>query len=457
MKNKIALFLFHRDLRLTDNSGLLRALENSEKVIPCFILNPVQLKNNPYRSDNAVQFMIESLIDLNEQLNKVGSHLEVLEGETNAVLETLFKTGTIQALYTNRDYTPFAQKRDQAIESLCKQYNIAFFQESDALLTEPEQVRKPNGEPYTVFTPFFKRASKISIREPKKNAHKNYLNQISEKESIDRLKKHISNHSNIHQHGGSREAKKRIDRLGELRDYAKTRNNLAERGTSLLSPHHKFGTVSIREVYYAVLQQLGPESQLFTELFWRDFLTHIAFHFPHVFGREFKEKYQHIKWNANEEWFQKWCEGKTGFPIIDAGMRELNQTGAMHNRARMITASFLVKDLQINWQWGEKYFAQKLIDYDPCVNNGNWQWAASTGCDAQPYFRIFNPLLQQKRFDPKAEYVKRWVPELRSLNTKEIEALYGLNAVPPNGYVPGMVNHAEAVIQTKALFKKCGY
>ncbi|MCM2325813.1 MAG: DNA photolyase family protein, partial [Candidatus Woesearchaeota archaeon] len=239
-------------------------------------------------------------------------------------------------------------------------------------------------------------------------------------------------------HGGRKEGLKILSSLGRFAGYSEDRNYPSRELTTKLSPHNKFGTLSIRETYYEITRQLGEFSVLLNELYWRDFFTHIGYFFPHVFGHAFKNKYDNIKWKDDELKFKAWCEGKTGFPIVDAGMRELNSTGFMHNRVRMITASFLIKDLHIDWRKGEKYFATKLIDYDPCVNNGNWQWAASTGCDAQPYFRIFNPWLQQERYDYECRYIKRWLPELKDIGYKSI---HNIKNEPVKGYVSPIIRH----------------
>jgi deoxyribodipyrimidine photo-lyase len=254
--------------------------------------------------------------------------------------------------------------------------------------------------------------------------------------------------------GGHEEAISLLRKIKTLENYHEIRNIPAINGTSKLSAHNKFGTLSIREVYSAIVHYFGQEHTLIKELYWRDFFTHIQFHFPHVLGHAFQKKFEHVKWSQNEKHFLSWCEGKTGFPIVDAGMRELNATGYMHNRVRMITACFLVKDLHIDWRWGEKYFAQKLVDYDPAVNNGNWQWAASTGCDAQPYFRIFNPWLQQKKFDPQCLYIKRWIPELVTVDVKTIHSLEKNRETIITNYPSPMINHDKERKITIQLYRE---
>jgi deoxyribodipyrimidine photo-lyase len=251
--------------------------------------------------------------------------------------------------------------------------------------------------------------------------------------------------------GGRTQALKQLATIHRCIDYTKTRDFPALQSTSHFSAHLKFGTLSVREVFSGIAQVLELDHPLLRQLYWRDFMTHIAYHFPHVFGHAFIEKFDRLPWENNRDYFDAWTQGRTGFPIVDAGMRELNETGFMHNRVRMIVASFLTKDLRISWRWGERYFAQHLIDYDPCLNNGNWQWAASTGCDAQPYFRIFNPWLQQQKFDANGEYIYRWVPELRGVPLKTIHQWDKKHA--GNFYPAPIVDHSKESQITKAFFK----
>ena len=278
------------------------------------------------------------------------------------------------------------------------------------------------------------------------NTHRNnYQKKISLSDS-----RFISQtHSENALQGGRKEALHLLKNIAHLKNYKEIRNFPALAGTTHLSAHNKFGTVSIREVYQTIVKCFGKTHTLINELYWRDFFTHILYHFPHVLGEAFHKKYNDIRWENNKNFFKKWCLGMTGFPIVDAGMRELNQTGYMHNRVRMIVASFLVKDLHIDWRWGEKYFAQQLIDYDPAVNNGNWQWAASTGCDAQPYFRIFNPWRQQVQYDPDCVYIKKWLPELINISPKIIHELYKNKM---NGYPQPLVDHAIASQFSKKMY-----
>jgi deoxyribodipyrimidine photo-lyase len=307
-----------------------------------------------------------------------------------------------------------------------------------------------------MFTPFFRKASQLLVKKPEKNPHKNYYygKAVGDRRAL--LQELLSQYSNpsIFSHGGRSNGIKILRGISSFRFYANLRNYPAKEATTILSPHHKFGTISIRESYHAVADALGTRHPLINELYWRDFFTHVSHNFPRVFGESFNRRYADLEWHGGKAHFEAWKNGKTGFPIVDAGMRQLNQTGFMHNRVRMIVASFLTKDLHVDWRDGERYFAQKLIDYDPCVNNGNWQWSASTGCDAQPYFRIFNPWLQQKRFDPQCEYIKKWVPELSMFSAKEIHAL-GTQGVPrPEGYPAPIVSHSHESSIAKAMFRK---
>ncbi len=445
-----ALFIFRRDLRLHDNTGLIKALQEAAHVIPCFIFDPRQLENNEYRSDNAIQFMHDSLHDLDQQLAKYQKALAIFKGKPEEVIESLIKDNAIDAIYVNHDYTPFSKKRDHALQKVCDKNNIPFYALHDLLLHQPEAVTKKDGKPYTVFTPFFKRATKIPVAMPQDMIYKNFG-------SADGLGKEYKSNMNItvqasrklYLVGGSKAGCTLIKDLEDFRNYQKTRD-IPSYYTTHLSAYLKFGTVSIREVYHTLIKNFGPAHTLVRQLYWRDFYTMIAWWFPHVFGSAFKEKYDKITWSHDKNYFKHWCEGTTGFPIVDAGMRELNETGFMHNRVRMITGSFLVKDLGIDWRLGEKYFATKLVDYDPAVNNGNWQWVASTGCDPQPYFRIFNPWLQQKKFDPDTLYIKQWIPELEKLTPKEIHMHWKKHI---DGYSAPMVDHQKASSMVKSWFK----
>jgi deoxyribodipyrimidine photo-lyase len=450
-----SLFVFHRDLRFSDNRGLLRALAQSEQVIPCFIFDPIQVGNkNSYRSTNAIQFMIASLQELDEQLHKRDGKLYIFYGHTLDVIKKLITHEQIDAVFCNHDYTPFALKRDKEIEHLCHQNNRAFIQEHDLLLHEPEQIHTGDGSPYSVFTAFYKKSLTIPVDKPLPPVPGTfYTKRIDEAEPKEIYKKILPEHNeHIKVAGGRSEAITILKNIKKHKDYATTRDFPGLDDTTKLSAHFKFGTVSIREAYWYIAKELGANHPLLRQFYWRDFFTHVAYHSPFVFGHAFHEKYNKLPWKNNEADFKAWCEGKTGFPIVDAGMRQLNATGWMHNRVRMIVASFLVKDLHIDWRWGEKYFAQHLVDYDPCVNNGNWQWSASTGCDAQPYFRIFNPWLQQVKFDPECTYIKEWVPELKDVDVKTIHSWNTSKHVLKN-YPKPIVDHAIESAKAKMVYK----
>lgn len=443
-----SLFIFRRDLRLEDNTSLIEALKASKHVIPCFIFDPRQLKS-PYSSNRSISFMIQSLKELARALEEKKGRLYFFCGEAEKVISKLLTQENIQALYINKDYTPFSLKRDESIAKLCQENHCEFHSFHDALLTAPGDVLKEDEKPYTVFTPFFRKAQLKGVKKPNQDLPLNfYTKEVSGCKELSYLDELIDSPS-IEHPGGRSFGLKLLADIRNLEDYQETRNFPALKQTTNLSPHHKFGTISIRETYFRVKELFGKNHTLISELYWRDFFTHIAFHFPYVFGKSFQKKFDKIPWKNDEKQFQKWKEGQTGFPIVDAAMRELNSTGWMHNRSRMIVASFLVKDLHIDWRWGEQYFAQKLVDYDPAVNNGSWQWAASTGCDAQPYFRIFNPLLQQERFDPDCVYIKKWVPELEMYSPKQIHNLKDLSMYPEP-----MVNHSQEAQKSKDLFAK---
>lgn len=452
-KYERTLFIFRRDLRLEDNLGLLAALESSSETAVCFVLDPRQIRAHDYLSSPAREFMLNSLEDLSKDVAAQGGELILIEGSAEDAASELAADLKASAVFVNEDYTPFSRKRDEKLGESLKKIGAELISVEDCLLSSPRKVLKDNGTPYTVYTPFYKRAQKIPVDEPKYPKGGKFLKPGRLSLPLADLQDYRgAGASKPFRHGGRREALGILESIGKYKKYDDERNLPAIEGTTGLAAHLKFGTVSAREVYAAVKRAFSAEHTLIRELYWRDFFSHIAFHFPHVFGRAFNQKLDALEWDYDQDKFDAWCAGQTGFPIVDAGMRQLNETGFMHNRVRMIVASFLTKDLHIDWRWGEKYFAQKLIDFDPAVNNGNWQWAASTGCDAQPYFRIFNPWLQQEKFDPDASYIKRWVPELANLSAKAIHKLYE-SPKPPAGYPKPMVDHAEEKISAISMFE----
>ncbi|MGM0770274.1 MAG: cryptochrome/photolyase family protein [Halobacteriota archaeon] len=456
---KRSLFIFRRDLRVDDNTALLAALEMSEEVIPCFIFDP--LLSGPERKNfnsNAFQFLLESLDDLKGQLEAVGGRLYLFSGLPEDVIGNLLENSGIDAVFMNHDYTPFSLKRDETIASLCNSRNVDLLQFHDCLLTEPGTIRTKQGTPYKVFTQFFRSASKKDVPIPSmlsglsEDIADRFCNgglgagEFDDVSDIDLLKVSGSlpeSNGQLFTNGGRANALFVLGSLSDLSNYDRERDLPYVRGTTGLSAHNKLGTISIREFYYSVLHELGRDHTLISELYWRDFFTQLAFEFPEVFSHAFKGKFDVLDWYNDRNLFEAWCSGNTGFPIVDAGMRELNTTGYMHNRVRMIVASFLVKDLHIDWKWGERYFASKLVDYDPCVNNGNWQWAASTGADSQPYFRIFNPWRQQKKFDKDCEYIKKWIPELGDIETSVIHKLETDKDIDIQDYPKPIVDHSK--------------
>lgn len=401
----IKIFLFRRDLRIEDNLAFnkLMSSDENEKIYPLFIFNPKQIysKFNQYFSNNCVQFMIESLEELEQKV-----HINYFEGDDISVLEKLSKQFNITTIAYNLDYSPFAIKRDNIISEWCKKKNIKLITEEDYTLFKMGMIVNKNNEPYKVFTPFYKQCILQKVEKPV--IIKNSIKYIKDISSFDKKKYYIQN-DNLAVNGGRRLA---LERMKIKRnDYSKMRDYPSLDKTTKLSAYIKFGCISIREVFY----NYEGNKELQRELFWREFYANILYHFPDVLGNSFKIKYDNIKWNNNKEMFKLWCDGKTGYAIVDAGMKQLNETGWMHNRVRMITAMFLTKDLLIDWRWGEKYFATKLVDYDPASNNGGWQWSASTGTDSQPYFRIFNPDLQAKKFDKYHEYINKWNPDYQNI------------------------------------------
>ena len=452
---KKSLFIFRRDLRLADNTGLGRALRDSDRVIPAFVFDPRQTGRHPYRGDNALQFLVASLADLDRELRARGTHLYLFQGEAEKAVAALIRAEGLDAVFVNRDYTPFSRRRDLAIEAACREANAAFVSTGDALLNEPEEVAKAGGGPYQVFTPFFIASRARAVRPPRDEAGPGFYSRKIAADKGAAVYERVLRRRNdaLFRKGGRTEALGLLERMGELRDYGRTRDLPAVAGTTGLSPHNKFGTVSIREVHRAVKKSLGPGHPLLRQLYWRDFFTHVAVHFERVFGRPFHAEYEGLAWRDDPRRFRRWREGTTGVPLVDAGMRQLDATGFMHNRVRMVCASFLVKDLHIDWREGERYFATKLEDYDPCVNNGNWQWIASTGCDAAPYFRIFNPWLQQKRYDPGAVYIGRWVPELRTAGPELIHRLDRVEGRRPGGYPEPIVDHAVESLRALAMYR----
>jgi deoxyribodipyrimidine photo-lyase len=406
---RINLFWFRRDLRLDDNAGLYHALKQGVPVLPIFIFDTYILNDLKDKQDKRVDFIHRALVRIQEQLVALGSTLHVLHGTPEACFQKLLHEYEIAAVYTNHDYEPYATKRDGEIASLLASKGIAFHSFKDQVIFEKDEVLKANGEPYTVYTPYSKRW--------KEKLNDFYLKPYPTHQYYQHFIRHAAHElPSLHEIGFEpTDLQAPEATLDEIiaRHYDQTRNFPAIHGTTRLSVHLRFGTISIRKL---AAQAKALNETLLNELIWREFYQMILWHFPQVLHQSFKKEYDTIEWRNDEQEFERWCKGMTGYPIVDAGMRELNATGYMHNRVRMITASFLCKDLLIDWRWGEAYFASKLLDYDLAANNGSWQWCAGSGCDAAPYFRIFNPSMQTEKFDHDLQYVRRWVPELDELS-----------------------------------------
>ncbi|MCB0706198.1 MAG: deoxyribodipyrimidine photo-lyase [Saprospiraceae bacterium] len=403
--SSISIFWFRRDLRLEDNAGLYHALKGPNPVLPIFIFDEEILSKLEDPEDARVHFIHQEIQRLQQELGAAGGDLLVRYGKPEAVWTELLKTYDVQAVYTNRDYEPYAKQRDARVAALCSEKGISFFDFKDHVIFDRAEVLKGDETPYVVFTPYSK-VWKARLKED------NFLQSYPSRKYLHNLAPFKGSEIPDLKSMGFRESATTFPARevpqGIIKNYAENRDFPSRKGTSRLGLHFRFGTISIREK--ARKAQRLNETFL-NELIWRDFYSMILDHFPKVVDGPFREKYREIEWRNDEIEFEKWCQGKTGYPIVDAGMRELNATGFMHNRVRMITASFLTKHLLINWQWGEAYFAQKLLDFDLASNNGGWQWAAGTGTDAAPYFRIFNPASQQAKFDKDGTYIRKWVPE----------------------------------------------
>lgn len=403
----MTLFWFRRDLRLEDNHGLYEALASGNDVLPIFIFDTTIL-NQLDRADARVSFIHDLLTGIQEKLQAVGKSLAVFHGDPLTIIEQLVAQHPITALYANRDYEPNARQRDKAIYELLAAQNIPFKTYKDQVIFEKNEVVKDDGLPYVVYTPY--------ANKWKRNFSTVQLLSFASASMLANLADHTYPFLALNDIGFQRSTIQLTpyDVSTELIDnYEQTRNFPALNKTSYLGAYLRFGAVSIRKMVKRASQ--SANKTFLSELIWREFFMQILWHFPHTTRASFRPKYDAIKWNNNEADFEKWCNGQTGYPFVDAGMRELNATGHMHNRVRMIVASFLCKHLLIDWRWGETYFAQKLLDYEQASNVGNWQWAAGSGVDAAPYFRIFNPSEQIKKFDKQLEYIKKWVPELDEL------------------------------------------
>jgi deoxyribodipyrimidine photo-lyase len=414
-KQKIALFWHRRDLRLHDNAGLYHALKSDFPVLPLFIFDKNILDDLEDKRDRRVEFIRQEIAEMHGKLSKEGSSILVKYGKPMDIWKEILDEFDVAAVYTNHDYEPYAKKRDGDIADLLKKKDISFKTYKDQVIFEKEEILTNKGTPYTVFTPYSKSwKEKLNSSKEKGFYVKSYPTEKYFKNLYSTRNLAIPDLKDMGFEAVGEPFPSKNVRDEKLEKYEDLRDYPATPGTSRLSIHLRFGTISIREL---ARQAMEHSETFLNELIWRDFYQQILWNFPHVGeGKAFREEYDNIKWRNNEEEFKKWCEGKTGYPMVDAGMRELNATGYMHNRMRMVTASFLVKHLLIDWRWGEAYFDRKLLDYDLASNNGGWQWAAGSGTDAAPYFRIFNPTSQAEKFDPQKKYIKEWIPELNSMD-----------------------------------------
>lgn len=423
--------IFTRDLRVIDNSALLEIAGLGKKVdkfYPVFIFTPAQVdgKKNDYKSDNAVQFMVESLESLNEDL---GGKLGLFYGNFGKIVGGILKRegfGTGDKVFITQDYTPFAEMRQKELQKLCNGVGCDAVIVQDYCLHNPTTILTLSGTVYQKYTPYYRKALKTTVRTVGKAViAKDMIFKISGSNySFSKAKKLYTMNDKLNKRGGRDEAMKQLGLLKDQKYYDKVRNDL-DKKTSELSVYIKFGNISIREVYWKVKEMFGLKHLIIAQLIWHDFYYQLGYAFPKVMkGKPLKDAYAGIVWSKSDANLEAWKNGLTGYPVVDAAMRQLNSIGYMHNRGRLIVASFLVKTLLIDWREGEKYFATKLEDYDPLVNNGNWQWVSSSGADSQPYFRIFNPWLQGEKFDPTCSYIKYFVPELEKVPAKCIHQWY---------------------------------
>lgn len=403
-----SIFWFRRDLRLHDNTGLFHALSGDTAIVPIFIFDTDILEQLKDKDDSRVTFIHRTLKGLDADLRKIGSSLQIYFGRPADVFSKLLKTGEYSKVFLNHDYEPYAIERDLEIQRICSASDVEFESFKDQVIFEKLEVCKADSTPYIVYTPYKNKWRERFAKEKFKIfKSEDLLKNFAKVKSGPKF----PSLSDIGFKESSIEVPEPSFGPKLLKDYAKNRNTPSIQGTSHVGVHLRFGTVSVRE---CVKLALKYSQTWLDELIWREFFMQILFNFPNVVNGAAKAKYSKIEWENDKKKFARWCEGRTGFPIVDAGMRELNATGFMHNRVRMIAASFLVKNLLIDWRWGEAYFARKLLDYELASNNGNWQWVAGTGSDAAPYFRVFNPDTQTKKFDPKLEYIRKWVPEFKS-------------------------------------------
>jgi len=402
-ETKINLFWFRRDLRTDDNTGLFQALNAGLAVLPVFIFD-THILNRLKKDDPRIFFINQQLTIIKKTCEENGSSLKVMHGEPSEIFQQIISEYPVNAVYTNRDYEPYARQRDQLVKNILKTKGIRFFDYKDQIVFDTNEIVKENGEPYTVFTPYYRKWKSMLTDQ--------HLAENPSQQLLQNLVKTGAFRMPTLEDIGFRPGFLQIPDFDisekKLQNYAALRDFPAENGTSRLSVHLRFGTVSIRKVTRIALK---ISEKFVSELAWRNFYMDILWHFPRVAEQSFKPEYDRIVWRNDEAGFERWCNGETGYPLVDAGMHELNATGYMHNRTRMVTAGFLTKHLLTDWRWGEAYFAEKLLDFDLAANNGGWQWSAGSGCDAVPYFRVFNPEIQAKKFDPQEKYIRKWIQE----------------------------------------------
>jgi len=408
MSKKVSVFWFRRDLRLDDNVGFYNALSGNHPVLPIFIFDSEILDKLP-KDDARVSFIHQTLQKMRERLLENGSSLALYFGKPLEVFKDISEAYELQSVYTNHDYEPYARERDETVSDYLSEQNIGFKTFKDQVIYEKSEVVKDDGDPYVVYTPYMKKwKERFQSEGPLKEfSNKSLLKNLIQTKQLPNLSL-----ADIKFEAPKITVPPYDDSRGMVQDYEKTRNFPSKQGTSRLGPYLRFGLVSIRKVMATAINE--KNEVFWNQLIWREFFMQILWHFPRTANEAFKPKYDRIDWRNNEEEFSKWMEGKTGYPLVDAGMRQLNTTGYMHNRVRMLTASFLSKHLLIDWRWGEAYFAEKLLDYEMASNVGSWQWAAGTGVDAAPYFRIFNPSTQLDKFDKDRSYTHKYIPELET-------------------------------------------
>jgi deoxyribodipyrimidine photo-lyase len=465
--NKNGLFLFHRDLRIHDNIGFLEACKQCSHLITCFIFTPEQVgKHNSYKSANSIAFMIESLAELSKEIHTAGGELCLFYGKTNTILKDLVKTHNIDAVFFNRDYSPYAKARDESVADLCNTMHIECITSADYYLYEPGSIKTGTGSYYKKFTPFYDAVLPINVLKPQKILAKHLacLKSCShgDKISVNRAIELFGQGSVPDRlvQGGRANALALLKKGLTAQSHYDATRDFMKNSTTGLSASIKFGCISIREMYHAFLAKYGRNFGLIRELIWREFFAHVLYNFPEVLGGSYQPKFRKIGWRNGlgaQSDLKAWKEGRTGFPVVDASMRQLNNTGYMHNRGRMIVANFLIKTLLIDWRLGEQYFAQKLTDYDPASNNGNWQGISGTGVDMKPYFRDMNPWIQSAKFDQDAVFIKKWVPELAEVLPNDIHkwsTSHKLEKYKDIKYMKPIVDYDDQKEKMLAMYEK---